>query len=64
MSARHITDYSRSEVEGDPVLMRTMHEDRKSVFIDTLQWPLTPRGTMEVDEFDHDDGPGPLSVRW
>ena len=55
MSLRYITDYSRSEIEDDPVLLRTMHEDRKAVFIDTLQWPLQASGTMEIDDFDHED---------
>ena len=55
MGSRYITDYSRSEIESDPVLLRTMHEDRKSVFIDTLQWPLHARGALEIDDFDHEN---------
>ncbi|MCB2061710.1 MAG: acyl-homoserine-lactone synthase [Novosphingobium sp.] len=55
LNARYITDYTRSEIVSDAGLLRTMHEDRKSVFIDTLQWPLTAQGSLEIDEFDHAD---------
>lgn len=55
MSARFITDYTRREIEADPLLLRTMHEDRKSVFIDTLEWPLEAHGGMEIDQYDHQD---------
>lgn len=47
--------YSRAEVEGEAQLVRTMHEDRKRVFIDTLKWELECNGSQECDQFD-DDG--------
>ena len=55
LHGRYITDYARGEIVNDPVLLRTMHEDRKSVFIDTLKWPLKAQGSLEIDEFDHAD---------
>lgn len=50
-----ITAYTRSELATDPVLLRTMHEDRKRVFIDTFKWQLDHRDGQEVDQFDTDE---------
>lgn len=49
-----IRNYSRTELLADPVLARTMHEDRKRVFIDTYKWDLPHDGGLEIDQFDSD----------
>lgn len=49
-----IRSYTRTELEADSVLMRTMHEDRKRVFIDAYKWDLPHTDGMEIDQFDHD----------
>lgn len=49
-----ISSYSRAAIQTDPLLLRTMHEDRKRVFIDTLRWQLPHDGSQEHDQFDAD----------
>ena len=50
-----LSTYSRSEIEDRPLLLRTMHEDRKRVFVDTLKWDLKHDGSQEHDDFDRID---------
>jgi len=45
----HLT---RSLLRARQNLMRTMHEDRKHVFVDTLHWDLDCPGPQEIDQFD------------
>lgn len=49
-----IESYSRAALRTDPLLLRTMHEDRKRVFVDTLRWQLPHDGSQEQDQFDAD----------
>jgi N-acyl-L-homoserine lactone synthetase len=45
--------YTRMRLQAHPNLLRTMHEDRKRVFVDTLHWELEFDSGMEQDEFDN-----------
>jgi acyl-homoserine lactone synthase len=47
--------YSRANLKTEPALLRTMHEDRKRVFVDTLRWQLANDGQQETDEFDDEN---------
>src|SRR5687768_6571804 len=49
-----ISSYTRAAIQTDPLLLRTMHEDRKRVFIDALRWQLPHDGSQEQDQFDAD----------
>ena len=49
-----IRSYSRQQLEADPLLLSSMHEDRKRVFVDTLRWEIDCDGSQERDEFDHE----------
>jgi N-acyl-L-homoserine lactone synthetase len=48
-----ISVYTRPNLHNLPVLHRTMHEDRKRVFVDTLGWQLPHDGSQESDQFDN-----------
>lgn len=47
-----IRGYTRAAIQADSELVRTMHEDRKRVFVDALEWELQNDGVQEVDQFD------------
>lgn len=49
-----ISSYSRAAIQTDPLLLRTMHEDRKRVFVDMLRWRLPHDSAQEQDQFDVD----------
>lgn len=46
---QHLT---RSDRAGNRRLFRTMHEDRKKVFVDTLNWTVPHDGRQEADQYD------------
>jgi N-acyl-L-homoserine lactone synthetase len=46
--------YRRSDLRTVPLLSRTMHEDRKRVFLDALGWDVPHDGAQEADQFDDD----------
>lgn len=48
---QHLT---RSDRAGNAHLFRTMHEDRKQVFVDTLNWDIPHDGVQEADQYDND----------
>ena len=50
-----IRSYTRAELLADPILSRSMHEDRKRVFIDTYKWDLPHSDGLEIDQFDTQD---------
>jgi acyl-homoserine lactone synthase len=50
-----IQPYTRQEILADPLLARSMHEDRKRVFIDTYKWDIGHEDGLEIDQFDHDE---------
>ncbi|MCB2077973.1 MAG: autoinducer synthase [Novosphingobium sp.] len=50
-----IETFTRNELEREPLLLRTMHEDRKRVFIDAYKWDLPTDGSQEIDQFDNED---------
>ena len=43
---------NRSVLETKPTLLKSMHEDRKRVFVDIFGWNLESKGSEEIDEFD------------
>ncbi|MCW1430392.1 acyl-homoserine-lactone synthase [Novosphingobium sp. JCM 18896] len=48
---QHLT---RSDRAANAHLFRTMHEDRKQVFVDTLNWDIPHDGVQEADQYDND----------
>ncbi len=50
-----IVSYKNDTISGMEHLCRTMHEDRKRVFVDTLKWELQCVGDQERDQFDDDN---------
>ena len=49
---KHLT---REDEAVCPLLFRTMHEDRKQVFVDMLKWDIPHDGLREQDQYDTDD---------
>lgn len=47
-----IHQFSHKQLCAQAALRRTMHEDRKRVFVDTLNWDLPCDGQEERDQFD------------
>jgi N-acyl-L-homoserine lactone synthetase len=50
-----IQHFTRSDAAALPQLFETMHEDRKRVFVDSLNWDIPHDGCREVDQYDNDD---------
>lgn len=49
-----ISCYTRNGLQADPLLMRTMHEDRKRVFVDAYKWDVPHHDGLEIDQFDNE----------
>lgn len=47
-----IRHFTKHDEHSYPQLFRTMHEDRKKVFIDTLKWDIPHEGPIERDQYD------------
>lgn len=50
-----IQHYKRADAYDFSHLFRSMHIDRKRVFVDTLNWDIPCHGDQEIDQFDNDD---------
>lgn len=46
--------FTRSDAAAYPRLFDAMHQDRKRVFIDSLDWDLPHDGDREIDQYDTD----------
>ncbi len=46
---------NRDNIRACGTLVRSMHADRKRVFVDTLKWNIPHDEVIESDEFDDDD---------
>lgn len=49
-----IEHLKRMHLPQYPSLFRTMHTDRKRIFVDALRWDIPHDGTQEVDQYDND----------